>query len=174
MSVIEDLRMAEQQALKRLRELEPLAAEYEQLRKEVQRLGLTDGAPAAKTNASARATARGTSQPKRRRASARKKTPAAKPAAAKTTTTTKRAPAATRSAPRPGGDSKPARTPGGSRSSSRADDIARLVAQQPGITVTELARNFGVNATGLYRPVRRLVSEGKLRKDGTALHPADK
>lgn len=68
--------------------------------------------------------------------------------------------------------SKATRTPGGSRFTTRAEDIANLVTQQPGITVADLGRTLGVNATSLYSPVRRLVTDGRLRKEGTALHPA--
>jgi hypothetical protein len=134
LSVLDDLRSAQQQALTRLDELEPLVAEYEELRREVKRLGLTeatltDGAAApARTRRPARSRAR--------QSTARR-----------------------------------ARRPQPKRSRSRDDDIARLVSQQPGVTVADLARGLGVDATGLYRPVRRLMSEGRLRKDGTALHP---
>jgi hypothetical protein len=164
-SVIDDLRSAQQQALIRLNELEPLVAEYEELRREVKRLGLTDAtltggaaAPAGKKEpAASRAKQQAGRRANRRSATSGNgagagATPASKPA----TTTARRAPA-----------SQPKR----SGSSARVDDIARLVAQRPGVTVAELGRSLGVEATGLYRPVRRLMSEGRLRKDGTALHP---
>lgn len=163
MSVIDDLRSAQQEALIRLNELEPLVAEYEELRREVKRLGLTDAtltggaaAPAGKKEpAASRAKQQAGRRANRRSATSGNgagATHASKPA----TTTARRARA-----------SQPKR----SGSSARVDDIARLVAQRPGVTVAELGRSLGVEATGLYRPVRRLMSEGRLRKDGTALHP---
>jgi hypothetical protein len=167
LSVIDDLRSAQQQALVRLNELKPLVAEYEELRREVKRLGLTDATltygaavPAhAKTPAASAA-----GQPATRRAGRRGATSvkgAGGTGTSKRTTTTA-APSARRS--------KPERSPGRSRSSSRVDDIAGLVAQQPGVTVAELGRSLGVDATSLYRPVGRLISEGRLRKDGPTLH----
>jgi hypothetical protein len=134
LSVLDDLRSAQQQALTRLGELEPLVAEYEELRREVKRLGLTEAA--LTDGAAAPARTRRPARSRARQSTARR-----------------------------------ARRPQPKRSRSRDDDIARLVSQQPGVTVADLARNLGVDATGLYRPVRRLMSEGRLRKDGTALHP---
>lgn len=64
-----------------------------------------------------------------------------------------------------------ARRAGRSRGGGRQEQIVQLVQQRPGITVRELGRQLGVDPTGLYRPVRRLESEGKVRKDGAALHP---
>jgi predicted HTH transcriptional regulator len=136
LSVLDDLRSAQQQALTRLTELEPLVAEYEELRREVKRLGLSE---ATLTNG----------------------------AAAPPRTTRPSASRAKRSTARRGRRPQPKR----SRSNSRGDDIARLVSQQPGVTVAELARSLGVDATSLYRPVRRLMSDGRVRKDGTGLHP---
>jgi hypothetical protein len=65
-----------------------------------------------------------------------------------------------------------ARRAGGSRGGGRQQQIVQLVEQRPGITVRELGSQLGVDPTGLYRPVRRLESEGRVRKDGVALHPA--
>jgi hypothetical protein len=65
-----------------------------------------------------------------------------------------------------------ARRAGGSRGGGRQEQIVQLVEQRPGITVRELGTQLGVDPTGLYRPVRRLESEGRVRKDGAALHPA--
>jgi hypothetical protein len=56
------------------------------------------------------------------------------------------------------------------RRSERAEQILAMAAEQPGITVAEVAKKMGVDATGLYRPVRRLLKEGRLRKKGTELH----
>jgi hypothetical protein len=162
LSVIDDLRSAQQQAFARLDELKPLVAEYEELRQEIERLGLTNTtAPKSVAARDATKTPRRSRSKKPARDRANSSTPAAsaatstgKPASA---TAAKRTPKTTRT--------------GGSRSTTRADDINRLVTQQPGITVADLGRSLGVDATSLYTPVRRLVSDGRLRKEGTALHP---
>ena len=51
--------------------------------------------------------------------------------------------------------------------------MLRLVGEQPGITVREIGERLGVDATGLYRVTKRLTDEGRLRKDGTRLYPAE-
>jgi hypothetical protein len=165
MSVIDDLRSAQQQALTRLNELEPLVAEYEELRREVTRLGLTDATFTDSAAVPARANGPAASRAEQRRANRRRATSGN--GAGATQLTPGASTPATTAAPRVR-RSHPKR----SRSSSRVDDITRLVAQQPGVTVAELGRMLGVEATSLYRPVRRLISERRLRKDGTTLHPA--
>jgi hypothetical protein len=167
-SVIDDLRSAQQQALTRLNELKPLVDEYEELRREVKRLGLTDAALTNGGGASKRAKAPGAS-PARRPAARRSATSAN--GAGGTETGRQASKPATTAAPS-ARRSKPQGSPGRPRSSTRVDDITRLVAQQPGVTVAEIGRSLGVDATSLYRPLRRLISEGRLRKDGPALHPA--
>jgi hypothetical protein len=54
----------------------------------------------------------------------------------------------------------------------RDEDIIRLVAAQPGITVAQVGKELGVDSTGLYRVVRRLQASGHIRKQGVALQPA--
>jgi transposase-like protein len=51
--------------------------------------------------------------------------------------------------------------------------VLRLVGEQPGITVREIAGRLGVDSTGLYRVVKRLTEEERIRKDGTALYPSE-
>jgi hypothetical protein len=145
--------------LARLNELKPLVAEYEELRREIERLGLSPNTIAA-PHATNKPRTSHAKTPERRRARS------SKPAASAAAT------AATPSATAAKSTSKATRTPGGSRSTTRAEDIAGLVTQQPGITVADIGRTLGVNATSLYTPVRRLVRDGRLRKEGTALHPA--
>ena len=60
---------------------------------------------------------------------------------------------------------------GSSRTSRRQQDVLRLVKQRPGITVSEIAKELGVDATGLYRPVRKLEQDGAIIKRGVALQP---
>ena len=71
---------------------------------------------------------------------------------------------------------RPARSPrteraGSSRTSHRQRDVLRLVKQRPGITVSEIAKELGVDATGLYRPVHKLVQDGAIIKRGVTLEP---
>jgi DNA-binding NarL/FixJ family response regulator len=61
---------------------------------------------------------------------------------------------------------------GSSRTSRRQQDVLRLVTQRPGITVREIAKELGVDATGLYRPVHKLEQDGAIIKRGVALQPA--
>lgn len=56
---------------------------------------------------------------------------------------------------------------------SRQQDVLRLVSERPGISVAEIAKQLGVDATGLYGVVRRLQAKGQIRKDGTALRPVE-
>jgi DNA-binding MarR family transcriptional regulator len=67
--------------------------------------------------------------------------------------------------------SAPKRRAGSSRTSRRQQDVLRLVKQRPGITVREIARELGVDATGLYRPVHKLEQDGAITKRGVALQP---
>ena len=60
---------------------------------------------------------------------------------------------------------------GSSRTSRRQQDVLRLVKQRPGITVSEIAKELGVDATGLYRPVHKLEQDGAIIKRGVTLQP---
>ena len=172
MSVLDQFRTAEEQVAKRLRELKPLVAEYQELEHVAQRLGLSvsGDAPAAGTRPPA------STKPARRRRRAAKT--AARSAASKRdgsadSGTTKASVVATqarraRSPQRSAGKSRA----GSSRTSRRQQDVLRLVQQRPGITVSEIAKELGVDATGLYRPVHKLEQDGAIIKRGVALQPA--
>lgn len=116
-------------------------------------------APRAKPEPVARpraSTARGAraSQAKSAPATPRARTPA-KPRAAST------APASSGATP--------------ARSGGRREQLLALVVDQPGITVAQAGKQFGINdATGLYRVARRLQDEGLVRKRGPGLHPTAK
>src|SRR4051794_32363856 len=145
MSLLDQVRKVEQQVVDRLKELEPLTREYDQLRKLAERLGIkyspatedaqddaTPPAPAAGRTRAAKTTARA-SKPRAARAPARKqaakraaKRRAAKPPAGKP-------PAAKPTAARADGGRRRVAAPG-----QRQDDVLRLVGEQPGITVREL------------------------------------
>jgi septal ring factor EnvC (AmiA/AmiB activator) len=62
--------------------------------------------------------------------------------------------------------------PAGSATGSRAAEALRLVAERPGITVSELADAMGIGTTYLYRVMPSLEREGKVRKSGTGYQPA--
>jgi hypothetical protein len=64
------------------------------------------------------------------------------------------------------------RQPGGSRSKNRTEQVATLVAERPGITVKDIGAELGADPTSLYRVIRRLESDGRLKKDGKGLLPA--
>jgi hypothetical protein len=164
-SVLHQFRAAEEQVAKRLRELKPLVAEYHELERVAQRLGLSVGndAPGAGTQRPA------SMEPARRRRRAAKAAP--------------RSAASKRGGSADGGTAKAsvgatqarrARSPqssagGSSRTWRRQQDVLRLVKQRPGITVSEIAKELGVDATGLYRPVHRLEQDGAIIKRGVAL-----
>ena len=177
MSVLDQLRALEREVQQRLRELRPLVAEYRDLEKVAERLGLKRDAdepaqtPAAEARAarqgqgearaSSGAQARGgeanalRSAPRRRKPPSPRPRPSAKPAAA-SGRAAKRKPARRRTAAAPG---------------QREQDVLRLVRERPGITVAELAGELSVDATGLYGVVRRLQRKGQISKDGTRLQP---
>jgi hypothetical protein len=171
-SVLDQFRTAEEQVAKRLRELKPLVAEYHELEQVAQRLGLSVGndAPAAGTRPPS------STKPARRRRRPAKT--AARPAAterdggaegdtanASVTATQARRARSLRSSPGNG-------PTGSSGTSRRQQDVLRLVKQRPGITVSEVAKELGVDATGLYRPVHKLEQDGAIIKRGVALQPA--
>jgi hypothetical protein len=198
MSVLDQLRAIEQQVEKRLRELAPLVAEYRDLEKVAERLGLKRDAPELTDTAAAKPAARAKRKPKpsrsrtratqatKSRASQSKATAtASKSAPARATTEAASAPRRSRAAGRKPKPKSTAATRAGStdrRSTTRSrgnaaapgqrqQDVLRLVSERPGITVAELARELSVDATGLYGVVRRLQAKGQISKHGTALHP---
>jgi MarR family len=170
-SVLDQFRTAEEQVAKRLRELRPLVAEYHELERVAQRLGLSvnDDTPApGKQPASTTAARR-----RRRAATTGARSAASRRDASADGGTAKTSAAATRA--------RGARSPQGSvdkeglgsrRSSRRQQDVLRLVNERPGITVSQIAKELGVDATGLYRPVHKLEQQGAITKQGAALHPS--
>jgi hypothetical protein len=57
-------------------------------------------------------------------------------------------------------------------SGKRALQAYEIVRARPGITIPELADAMGIKTNYLYRVMPALQSEGKVRKDGNAWHPA--
>jgi predicted transcriptional regulator len=58
------------------------------------------------------------------------------------------------------------------RQSRRQQEVLRLIHDRPGITVKEIATELDVDATNLYRHVRKLQRVGLITKHGTALQPS--
>jgi uncharacterized membrane protein len=179
-SVLAQFRTAEEQVAKRLRELKPLVAEYHQLEQVAQRLGLNVSDDDATVGsepqaASPKATRRG------RRASTTKSRSTTKPRSAAAaredggdgatapTSVAATQPRRVRSPRNPASK----RRAGANRTPRREQDVLRLVNERPGITVSEIAKRLGVDATGLYRPVHKLEQRGAITKQGPALQPTN-
>lgn len=145
MSVLDELRAAEERVAQRLKELEPAVAEYRELADVAKRLGI-DVEAAAPAPSPAPTVAR----------PARRHTRGGGARAKSSATTAK---ASTRSA---------SRVPTGKRSEQLVD----LVRARPGITVREAAAELGVDPTSLYRIVHRLEETGTVRKSGRSLEIA--
>jgi hypothetical protein len=58
------------------------------------------------------------------------------------------------------------------RGGTRADQAVKLVAANPGISASEIAKQMKIKPNYLYRVLAELEKEGKVRKDGRAYHPA--
>jgi uncharacterized membrane protein len=166
-SVLDQFRTAEEQVAKRLRELKPLVAEYHELEQVAQRLGLSISndtpAPGPRPPASTKPGRR-----RRRAANAPTRSAASRRDGSADGGTAKASAAAT--------PARRARSPQSSAGNGRAgsrrqQDVLRLVKQRPGITVSEIAKELGVDATGLYRPVHRLEQDGAIIKRGVTLQP---
>ena len=179
MSLLDQVRRFEKQLVSRLRELEPLTREYEQLRRAAERLGIryapADSEPAA--GAQPRSARAGSGE---RAARATRTARPARPRTSQPTRSTagRRAPTSQPKARASGSPSAARgsrgaaqRRPTGARPGQRQQEVLRLVAQRPGITVREIGEELSVDSTGLYRVVNRLTDDGRLRKDGPQLHP---
>ena len=63
----------------------------------------------------------------------------------------------------------------GARTGTRREQLLALVVDQPGITVAQAAKQFGLkDLSGLYAVARRLQADGLVRKSGVELHPTAK
>lgn len=56
------------------------------------------------------------------------------------------------------------------RGGTRADQALKLVAANPGISASEIAKQMKIKPNYLYRVLAELEKEGKVRKDGRAYH----
>lgn len=147
----------EQDLVNRLRELRPLAAEYQQLEQVARRLGLAlDDERAAPRRG--RTASISDSEPQR--------TPTTSPAAAsswKASAQPTRAPLS--------GAAGQERHDDQTRTARREQEVLRLAQDRPGITVRQIADELNVDPTNLYRHVRKLEEDGSITKRGTGLHP---
>jgi transposase-like protein len=63
-------------------------------------------------------------------------------------------------------------TPRRRSGSTRADQAVRIIKQNPGISVSELARKMKLNHPNyLYRVLPDLQKEGRIRRKGKGYHP---
>jgi hypothetical protein len=90
------------------------------------------------------------------------------PAAARSGRRRPRATAKPAATPRGAGTKRPRRGGGG----GRAQLTARLIAEQPGITASELAKAMSIAPNYLYRVLPRLEREGHITKQGKGYHPS--
>jgi DNA invertase Pin-like site-specific DNA recombinase len=58
------------------------------------------------------------------------------------------------------------------RRNTRSDQAVKLVAANPGISASEVAKKMKIKPNYLYRVLGELEKEGKVRKDGRAYHAA--
>lgn len=58
------------------------------------------------------------------------------------------------------------------RGGTRADQAVKLIAENPGISASQVAERMKIKPNYLYRVLGGLEKEGRVRKDGRAYHPA--
>ena len=161
--------------------------EYSRLEAAASALAKLGGsAPAAATTAPRRK--RGPGRPRGSVNRASKATPVSAPAAAPADTAVATPVKATRKKRgRPPGRKKVGRPPGSATkaaasstkrrvgrrkgSGTRSKQALRLVREQPGITIPELASKMKIQANYLYRVLPGLEQDGKLEKKGRGYHP---
>jgi predicted HTH transcriptional regulator len=59
------------------------------------------------------------------------------------------------------------------RGGTRADQAARMVKQNPGITASEIAKKMKIQPNYLYRVMADLEKQGRVKKDGRKYSPAE-
>ena len=195
MSLLDEVRKLEEDVVARLKELEPLMHEYEQLRALAERLGVEyspESAAASERAQTSPATSRQRAAAKKRTATraAGKRRAATKPRSAggerrTGDTGARRSPRTARAgaaapAAAPGAGKATTRTRragarkrGATRPGQRIDDVLRVVTANPGISVRDVGAQLGVDATGLYRVANKLTEAGRVRKDGTKLYAVE-
>ena len=150
MSLIDEARAVRERIAARLRELEPLVREYNELQQLAAQMGVgEDKTDSASPPSGVELRASPAGPPTSRRS------PAGRGGAARGSTRRRRG--------------------GGARPHGEGGDLAArvLAAAQadPGKTVADYAEALGVAPTALYRPVRQLTTEGTLVKRARELYP---
>jgi CRP-like cAMP-binding protein len=151
----------QQEMAARLKELEPAVEEFKQLQAAAAALGgliATSPAPPRSAQGTSATAKRRGGRPRGSTNRASKAAPA--PAAVAPAAKSARASMSRRGAPRP--------KVGG----TRAIQALSLIAEQPGITIADLAKTMGVNRSNLYRVLPGLELEGRLSRRGSGWHPA--
>jgi hypothetical protein len=65
----------------------------------------------------------------------------------------------------------PGRPRGRRGGNTRAAQALELVRTQPGITIPQIAQSMSIEPNYLYRVLPKLVSDGKVRREGQGWHP---
>lgn len=149
MSLVEEAKTVRQRIATRLRELEPLVEEYNELRRLAEEMGVdTAQTPEARAP---------DTPPEPAVARAEEPQRAARPARPRRASSPSR------------GGAQPASSDGGE---GVAELILEAVRTDPGKTVADYAETLGISPTVLYRPVRELTNSGALVKRARTLFPA--
>lgn len=82
-------------------------------------------------------------------------------------------PAAERTEPVAAVSPKPRKGRRRRRGGSRADQAAKMVADQPGMSASDIAGQMKIKPNYLYRVMADLEGEGRVRKEGRAYFPAE-
>jgi Winged helix-turn-helix DNA-binding len=143
LSVLDEVRGLEQRVAARLAELHPLVEEYHQLEQLAKRLGIDVELPDRR---------RQQSRTRARRASGTRQATGARSARRKTSASSRRAPRGTKAV-----------------GAHRRARVLELIEARPGIAVPDIARELAVDPPPLYRVVRKLQAEGRVKKDGKGL-----
>src|SRR5688572_4406430 len=55
---------------------------------------------------------------------------------------------------------------------TRADHALKVIAGNPGVSASEIAKTLKIKPNYMYRVLHELQADGKVRKEGRAYHPA--
>jgi hypothetical protein len=143
-----------------------LQRDFEHAQKQLAQGTGTAGESRAKTTTEPASRPKAAAKPKRVTAPGKSNARAARSPEEKTATANPRTRTAATPTARASSSGPEARTGG------RRDQLLALVVDQPGITLAQAAKQFGLkDATGLYAVARRLQDDGLVRKSGAELHP---
>jgi hypothetical protein len=143
-----------------------LQRDFDQAQKQLAQGTGTAGESRAKTTTEPASRPKAAAKPKRVTAPGASNARAARSPEEKTATANPRTRTAAMPTARASSSGPEARTGG------RRDQLLALVVDQPGITLAQAAKQFGLkDASGLYAVVRRLQDDGLVRKSGAELHP---